>query len=131
MWLFCFEYALLIVCELTCLNVTGKWSMFDFVDPLRNAALRASDRVIGEKEPDVLKIHLEQFLLPAVLADPAAYISQPPSQRRKWCFCRRGEKTDLGESHWEEVPGRGGRYVRCYGWRFCACWGCDCYICFC
>ncbi|MFS7918734.1 hypothetical protein Hanom_Chr03g00204581 [Helianthus anomalus] len=37
----------------------GKWSLFDFVDPPQNAALRAADRVIGEQEPDVLKIHLE------------------------------------------------------------------------
>ncbi|MFS7956831.1 hypothetical protein Hanom_Chr07g00659191 [Helianthus anomalus] len=55
-----------------------RWSLFDFVDPPRNAALRAADREIGEQEPDVLKIHLEQFLLPAVPVDPAAYISQPP-----------------------------------------------------
>ncbi|MFS7975375.1 hypothetical protein Hanom_Chr10g00879851 [Helianthus anomalus] len=52
--------------------------LFDFVGPPRNATLRAADRVIGEQEPDVLKIHLEQFLLPAVPADPTAYISQPP-----------------------------------------------------
>ncbi|KAJ0715100.1 hypothetical protein HanPI659440_Chr13g0497241 [Helianthus annuus] len=56
----------------------GKWSLFDFVDPPRNATLKAADRVIGEQEPDLLKIHLEQFLLPAVPADPVAYISQPP-----------------------------------------------------
>ncbi|MFS8017727.1 hypothetical protein Hanom_Chr15g01383821 [Helianthus anomalus] len=36
----------------------GKWSLFDFVDPPRNATLRAADRVIGEHEPEVLKIHL-------------------------------------------------------------------------
>ncbi|KAJ0521336.1 hypothetical protein HanIR_Chr10g0469681 [Helianthus annuus] len=30
------------------------------------------------KEPDVLKIHLEQFLLPAVPEDPTVYISLPP-----------------------------------------------------
>ncbi|KAF5798164.1 hypothetical protein HanRHA438_Chr07g0300181 [Helianthus annuus] len=56
----------------------GKWSLFDFVDPPRNAALRTADCVIGEQEPNVLKIHLEQFLLPAMPADPIAYISQPP-----------------------------------------------------
>ncbi|MFS7947584.1 hypothetical protein Hanom_Chr06g00549981 [Helianthus anomalus] len=56
----------------------GEWGLFDFVDPLRHAALKAANRVLGEQEPDVLKIHLEQFLLPAVPADPAAYISQPP-----------------------------------------------------
>ncbi|KAJ0648391.1 hypothetical protein HanOQP8_Chr15g0569681 [Helianthus annuus] len=56
----------------------GKWSLFDFVDPPRNAALRDAVRVIGEQEPDVLKIHLKQFLLPSLPADPAAYISQPP-----------------------------------------------------
>ncbi|MFS7948939.1 hypothetical protein Hanom_Chr06g00565721 [Helianthus anomalus] len=53
----------------------GKWSLFLFVDPPRHAALKAADRVIGELEPYVLKIHLEQFLLPAVPADPDAYIS--------------------------------------------------------
>ncbi|MFS8034667.1 hypothetical protein Hanom_Chr17g01583851 [Helianthus anomalus] len=56
----------------------GKWSLFDFVNPPRNAAVSVADRVIGEKEPDVLKIHLEQFLLPAVPADPSTYICQPP-----------------------------------------------------
>ncbi|MFS7946132.1 hypothetical protein Hanom_Chr06g00532441 [Helianthus anomalus] len=55
-----------------------KWSLFVFVDPPRNTALRVADRVIGEQEPDVLKIHLEQFLLPAVPANPDTYISQPP-----------------------------------------------------
>ncbi|KAJ0833689.1 hypothetical protein HanRHA438_Chr16g0735451 [Helianthus annuus] len=55
----------------------GEWSLFDFVDPRRHAALKTADRVIGEQEPDVLKIHLEQVLLPAVPADPAAYVSQP------------------------------------------------------
>ncbi|MFS7949605.1 hypothetical protein Hanom_Chr06g00573561 [Helianthus anomalus] len=44
---------------------------------LHGAALKSADRVIGEQEPDVLKIHLEQFLLPAVPADPTAYVSQP------------------------------------------------------
>ncbi|MFS7939514.1 hypothetical protein Hanom_Chr05g00452671 [Helianthus anomalus] len=56
----------------------GEWSLFDFVDPPRHVALKAADRVLGEQEPDVLKIHLEQFLLPAVPADPTVYISQPP-----------------------------------------------------
>ncbi|KAJ0717227.1 hypothetical protein HanPI659440_Chr13g0521221 [Helianthus annuus] len=57
----------------------GKWSLFDFVDPpLRNAALISTDRVIGEQEPGVLRIHIEQFLLPALPADPNAYMSQPP-----------------------------------------------------
>ncbi|MFS7945189.1 hypothetical protein Hanom_Chr06g00521231 [Helianthus anomalus] len=55
-----------------------KWSLFDFVDPPRNAALRAADRVIGEQEPNVLKIHLEQLLLPSMPVDPTAYISQTP-----------------------------------------------------
>ncbi|MFS8021321.1 hypothetical protein Hanom_Chr16g01426011 [Helianthus anomalus] len=40
----------------------GKWSLFDFVDPPLNAALRVAD----------------SFLLPAVPANPAVYISQPP-----------------------------------------------------
>ncbi|MFS7903722.1 hypothetical protein Hanom_Chr01g00027361 [Helianthus anomalus] len=31
-----------------------------------------------DEEPDILKIHLEQFLVPAVPADPSAYISQSP-----------------------------------------------------
>ncbi|MFS7903508.1 hypothetical protein Hanom_Chr01g00024851 [Helianthus anomalus] len=56
----------------------GEWTLFDFVDPPRHAALKAADRVIGEQEPDVLKIHMEHFLLPSVSADPAVYISQPP-----------------------------------------------------
>ncbi|MFS7939580.1 hypothetical protein Hanom_Chr05g00453461 [Helianthus anomalus] len=55
-----------------------KWSLLNFVDPPRNATLRAANRVIGEQEPDVLEIHLEQFLPPAVPVDPTAYISQPP-----------------------------------------------------
>ncbi|KAF5757447.1 hypothetical protein HanXRQr2_Chr17g0826801 [Helianthus annuus] len=42
--------------------------------------MKAADHVLSEKEPDVLKIHLEQFLLPAVPADPAAYVTiSPPS----------------------------------------------------
>ncbi|MFS7943794.1 hypothetical protein Hanom_Chr06g00504421 [Helianthus anomalus] len=52
-----------------------KWSLFDFVDPPRHAALKAADRVLGEQQPDVLKIHLERFLLPAVPEDPTAYIT--------------------------------------------------------
>ncbi|KAJ0699098.1 hypothetical protein HanRHA438_Chr10g0435411 [Helianthus annuus] len=64
--------------KITCVHIAGKWSLFDFVDPSRHAALRAADRVLGEQEPNVLKVHLEQFLLPAVPADPAVYISQPP-----------------------------------------------------
>ncbi|MFS7986818.1 hypothetical protein Hanom_Chr11g01014671 [Helianthus anomalus] len=55
----------------------GEWSLFDFVEPPRHAALKATDRVLGEQEPDILKTHLEQFLLPIVLADPTAYFSQP------------------------------------------------------
>ncbi|MFS8031638.1 hypothetical protein Hanom_Chr17g01548221 [Helianthus anomalus] len=55
-----------------------KWSLFDFVDPPRHAALKVADRVLGEQEPDVLKIHLEQFLLPPVPADPTAYNTVPP-----------------------------------------------------
>ncbi|MFS8024720.1 hypothetical protein Hanom_Chr16g01466721 [Helianthus anomalus] len=38
-----------------------EWILFDFVDPPRHAALKAEDRVLGKQEPDVLKIHLEQF----------------------------------------------------------------------
>ncbi|KAJ0541885.1 hypothetical protein HanHA89_Chr09g0333661 [Helianthus annuus] len=56
----------------------GEWSLFDFVDPPWHAALKAADRVLGEQEPDVLKIHSEQFLLPAVPTDPTAYITVPP-----------------------------------------------------
>ncbi|KAJ0447064.1 hypothetical protein HanRHA438_Chr17g0806761 [Helianthus annuus] len=52
--------------------------MFDFIYPPRHAALKAADRVLGEQEPDVLKIHLEQFLLPAVPADPVAYVTMSP-----------------------------------------------------
>ncbi|KAJ0836707.1 hypothetical protein HanRHA438_Chr16g0770041 [Helianthus annuus] len=64
--------------EITCVHIAGEWSLFDFVDPPQHAALRAADRVLGEQEPDVLKVHLEQFLLPVVPADPTMYISQPP-----------------------------------------------------
>ncbi|KAJ0520241.1 hypothetical protein HanIR_Chr10g0457211 [Helianthus annuus] len=56
----------------------GEWSLFDFVDPPRNAALRSADRVVGEQEPDVLKIHIEQFLLPTVPTDATAQVSNPP-----------------------------------------------------
>ncbi|MFS8021904.1 hypothetical protein Hanom_Chr16g01432971 [Helianthus anomalus] len=55
----------------------GEWSLFDFVDPPPHATLKVADRMIGEQEPDVLKIHLEQFLLPVVSANPAAYVSHP------------------------------------------------------
>ncbi|MFS7983793.1 hypothetical protein Hanom_Chr11g00978711 [Helianthus anomalus] len=54
-----------------------EWSLFDFVDPPRNLALRAADRMLDDQEPDVLKIHLKQFLLPALPADPAVYLSPP------------------------------------------------------
>ncbi|MFS8007048.1 hypothetical protein Hanom_Chr14g01256361 [Helianthus anomalus] len=37
----------------------GEWSLFDFVDPPRHAALKAANRVLGEQKPDVMKIHLE------------------------------------------------------------------------
>ncbi|MFS7998086.1 hypothetical protein Hanom_Chr12g01149531 [Helianthus anomalus] len=75
---FCLAYALLTMCEITCVHVAGEWSLFDFVDPPRHAALKAEDRVLDEQETNVLKVHLEQFLLPAVPADPAAYISELP-----------------------------------------------------
>ncbi|KAJ0607799.1 hypothetical protein HanLR1_Chr03g0094311 [Helianthus annuus] len=55
--------------------VAGEWSLFDFVDPPRHLALRAVDRVLDEQEPDVLKVHLEQFLLPVVPVDPVVYVS--------------------------------------------------------
>ncbi|MFS7952719.1 hypothetical protein Hanom_Chr07g00610221 [Helianthus anomalus] len=56
----------------------GNGVCLTLLTPLRHAALRAANRVLGEQEPDVLKIHLEQFMLPAVTANPSAYISQPP-----------------------------------------------------
>ncbi|MFS8023194.1 hypothetical protein Hanom_Chr16g01448601 [Helianthus anomalus] len=52
-----------------------KWSLFDFVDPPRHLALRAADRMLDNQEPGLLKVHLEQFLLPALPADPAVYLS--------------------------------------------------------
>ncbi|MFS7914275.1 hypothetical protein Hanom_Chr02g00151481 [Helianthus anomalus] len=52
-----------------------EWSLFDFVDPPRHLALRVADRVLDDQEPDVLKVHLEQFLLPALPADAAVYLS--------------------------------------------------------
>ncbi|KAJ0884103.1 hypothetical protein HanPSC8_Chr10g0429481 [Helianthus annuus] len=53
----------------------GDWGMFDFIDPPRHLGLKSADRMLDEGEPDVLKVHLEQFLLPAVPADPLAYIA--------------------------------------------------------
>ncbi|KAJ0520652.1 hypothetical protein HanIR_Chr10g0461731 [Helianthus annuus] len=53
----------------------GEWGMFDFIDPPRHLALKPVDRVLDEGEPDVLRVHLEQFLLPAVPADPTAYVT--------------------------------------------------------
>ncbi|KAJ0828708.1 hypothetical protein HanRHA438_Chr17g0840211 [Helianthus annuus] len=64
-----------VISKITCVYISGEWSLFDFVDPPRNLALRAADRVLDDQEPDVLKIHLEQFLLPALPADPAVYLS--------------------------------------------------------
>ncbi|MFS7908359.1 hypothetical protein Hanom_Chr01g00082241 [Helianthus anomalus] len=66
------------ICIDLCECKTGKWSLFDFVDPPRNAALRSADRVLGEQELDMLKIHLEQFLLPAVPTEPPVFFSPPP-----------------------------------------------------
>ncbi|KAJ0678027.1 hypothetical protein HanOQP8_Chr12g0443261 [Helianthus annuus] len=59
----------------------GDWSLFDFVDPPRHLALRVEDRVLNEGDPGVLEMHLEQFLLPALPADPAAYIAPLPLVR--------------------------------------------------
>ncbi|MFS7908864.1 hypothetical protein Hanom_Chr01g00088061 [Helianthus anomalus] len=53
--------------------------MFDFVDPPWHLALRLADRVLDEGELGVLGMHLDQFVLPVVPADPAAYISPLPS----------------------------------------------------
>ncbi|KAF5769916.1 hypothetical protein HanXRQr2_Chr14g0653711 [Helianthus annuus] len=54
----------------------GEWSMLDFIDPPRHLALKPADRALDEGEPDVLRVHLEQFILPAVPADPTAYVTQ-------------------------------------------------------
>ncbi|KAJ0511137.1 hypothetical protein HanIR_Chr11g0548621 [Helianthus annuus] len=59
----------------SCLVTFCSWGMFDFIDPPRHLALKYADRMLDEGEPDVLKVHLEQFLLPAVPADPMAYIA--------------------------------------------------------
>ncbi|MFS7997093.1 hypothetical protein Hanom_Chr12g01137681 [Helianthus anomalus] len=61
----------------------GQWSIFDFVDPPppRNAALMSTDRAVGDQDPDVLKIHIDRFLLPVMPADFTAYVSQPPPSR--------------------------------------------------
>ncbi|KAM0046180.1 hypothetical protein Hdeb2414_s0009g00312901 [Helianthus debilis subsp. tardiflorus] len=56
----------------------GDLSLFDFVDTPRNAALRSADRVVGEQEASVLKIHIEHFLLPAITADSSAQLVNPP-----------------------------------------------------
>ncbi|KAJ0704267.1 hypothetical protein HanPI659440_Chr14g0560751 [Helianthus annuus] len=53
----------------------GEWGMFDFIDPPRHLALKPNDRRLDEGEPDVLKVHLEQFLLPAMPTDPLEYIA--------------------------------------------------------
>ncbi|XP_021986507.2 uncharacterized protein LOC110882929 [Helianthus annuus] len=53
----------------------GEWGMFDFVDPPRHLALKPNNRKLDEGEPDVLKVHLEQFLLPAMPTDPLEYIA--------------------------------------------------------
>ncbi|MFS7986749.1 hypothetical protein Hanom_Chr11g01013951 [Helianthus anomalus] len=63
---------------------TGDWSLFVFVDPPRNAALRSADRVVGEKEASVLSIHADRFLLPATTAGSSAKpVSPPPSSRNE------------------------------------------------
>ncbi|MFS7918286.1 hypothetical protein Hanom_Chr03g00199201 [Helianthus anomalus] len=51
----------------------------------------AVNRVLGEQKPDVLKIHMGQFLLPAVPADPSGYIypSLPPVEGVALLFQRR------------------------------------------
>ncbi|KAM0056806.1 hypothetical protein Hdeb2414_s0006g00222841 [Helianthus debilis subsp. tardiflorus] len=57
---------------------TGDWSLFDFVDPPCNATLRSADRVVVEQEASVLKIHIENFLLPAFTVDCSAQLVSPP-----------------------------------------------------
>ncbi|KAF5784963.1 hypothetical protein HanXRQr2_Chr10g0422991 [Helianthus annuus] len=67
--------------EITCVHIEGKWSLFDFVDPSRHAALRSADRVPGEQEPNVLKVHLEQFCCPLCQRTQLCiYPSLPPSE---------------------------------------------------
>ncbi|KAJ0956724.1 hypothetical protein HanPSC8_Chr01g0018881 [Helianthus annuus] len=56
----------------------GEWSLFDFIDPPRHAALRSADRVVGEQEADVLKIRIEHFLLPAIPAGSSSQVVIPP-----------------------------------------------------
>ncbi|MFS7888918.1 hypothetical protein Hanom_Chr00s000002g01600651 [Helianthus anomalus] len=67
------SYDMLIIWVKTC-----DWSLFDFVDPPRNAALRSADPMVGEQEASVLKVHIESFLLPAIIADSSAQLSSPP-----------------------------------------------------
>ncbi|MFS7943745.1 hypothetical protein Hanom_Chr06g00503831 [Helianthus anomalus] len=55
-----------------------EWSLFDFIDPPRHTALRSADRVVGEQEADVLKIHIENYLFPVVPPDATAHVSNPP-----------------------------------------------------
>ncbi|MFS7979473.1 hypothetical protein Hanom_Chr10g00927701 [Helianthus anomalus] len=76
----------------------SKWSMFDFDEPPRNAALISADRVIEEQEPDVLRIHLEQFLLPAVPADPMFTFRSLPQRREQFSYCRNKE-TNSGKDN--------------------------------
>ncbi|MFS7918115.1 hypothetical protein Hanom_Chr03g00197071 [Helianthus anomalus] len=68
----------------------GKWSLFDFVHPPRNAALISADRVIGEQEPKVLRIHLEQFLLHG----PKCLHFAASRQRWERCFYCRNKETN-------------------------------------
>ncbi|KAJ0680649.1 hypothetical protein HanPI659440_Chr16g0626591 [Helianthus annuus] len=56
----------------------GEWSLFDFIDPPRHAAMRSADHVVREQEADVLKIHIEHFLLPATPAGSSAQVPNPP-----------------------------------------------------
>ncbi|MFS7960189.1 hypothetical protein Hanom_Chr08g00700261 [Helianthus anomalus] len=58
-------------------NDKCEWIFFDFVDPPRHVALRSANRVVGEQEADVLKIHIENFLLLVTPTGSNVHVSNP------------------------------------------------------
>ncbi|KAJ0806330.1 hypothetical protein HanPI659440_Chr02g0088271 [Helianthus annuus] len=77
-----FFFFFVVICVnvsvITFMYLTGDWSLFDFVDPPRHLALSVADHTLNEGDPGVLEMHLEQFLLPALPTDSAAYIAPLP-----------------------------------------------------
>ncbi|MFS7999261.1 hypothetical protein Hanom_Chr12g01163981 [Helianthus anomalus] len=77
--------------------------------------IRAADRVLGEQEPDVLKIHLEQFLLLAMPANPSAYISRPPPNGGSGVSVVETKKPIRVKVTGRKYMATGGHYFRCCG----------------